>query len=163
MRLVIILLATLFINLPTAQAQRVLPAPISLLSITHGGTGCPPDSVFFDFNSSLPSLQFKTTRHDVRLGNDISAIQNRKNCQIHAEMDVPANYSITIWQRHVSGTAKLDEGVAAQFLATLYLSGQANVSIVSISCPMPAGENVFQVSLFSKLIRNYSRRVHSRR
>jgi hypothetical protein len=132
MHLLNILLATLSTNLPAAQAQRTFPAPISLHNITYGGSGCPADSVISVFDSSLLSLQLKTTRHNVRLGKDISVSQNRKNCQIRAEILVPANYSITIWQRHVSGTAQLSEGVSAQFLATVYLTGELGQVTVSM-------------------------------
>lgn len=131
MHLLIILLATLTISLPAALAQRIFPAPISLHNFTYGGSGCPADSAISSFDPSLPSLQFKATRHDVRLGKDISAGQNRKNCQIRAEILVPSNYSITISRRHVQGTAILEEGVSAQFPATVYLTGEGGMVTVS--------------------------------
>ncbi|PVH99785.1 hypothetical protein DM02DRAFT_466397, partial [Periconia macrospinosa] len=108
--------------LPVALAQGVFPAPISLVNTTYGGSGCPAGSVVPAFNSSLLSLQFNATRYAPSLGQGIGVAQNRKNCQIRAEILVPTNYSLTIWQNRVFGAAQLSEGVTAQFLTTVYLS-----------------------------------------
>jgi hypothetical protein len=139
MLLVSILLAALSIGLPVALAQRVLPVPVLLLNTTYGGGGCPANSVISTIDSSLLSLQFNATRYDVNLGKDISVVQNRKNCQIRAEVLVPSNYSITIWQSHVTGAAKLSEEVTAQFTTTLYLSSDPAVSIFSFNRHISAG------------------------
>lgn len=132
MHLVSILLAMLSIGLPVTLAQRVFPAPISLVNTTHSGNGCPAGSVISAFNSSLLSLQFNATRYALSLGQGISAAQNRKSCQIRAEILVPTNYSLTIWQNRVFGAAQLSEGVTAEFLTTVYLSSGVQVRTVSI-------------------------------
>lgn len=127
-----ILLATLSTSLPVALTQRVFAAPISLVNSTYRGTGCPANSVTSTFNSDLLSLQFNATRYAPSLGQGIGVAQNQKNCQIRAEILVPTNYSLTIWQNRVFGAAQLTEGVTAQFLTTVYLSSGVQVRAVSI-------------------------------
>jgi hypothetical protein len=132
MLFVSILLAVLSIGLPVSLAQSVLPVPVLLRNTTYGGLGCPANSLISTIDSSLLSFQFNATRYDVSIGEDISVGKNRKNCQIRAEVLVPSNYSIAIWQGHVTGAAKLSEEVTAQFTTTVYLSGDlAAVSIFS--------------------------------
>lgn len=126
MHCVTILLATLSTLIPTTTAQHSFPAPISLVNTTHAGTGCPSGTILQTFDSSLLSLQFNLTRYNASIGAGIPVSENRKNCQIHAEIQFPANYSLTVARNRVYGVARLSEGVAAQFLSTVFLSGAAD-------------------------------------
>lgn len=146
MHFVSILLAILPIGLPLVLAQSVFPAPISLINTTYAGTGCPANSLTSAFNPTTLALQFSATRYNVTFGKNSTAVQNRKNCQIRAAILVPANYTISVVQNQVSGTAKLSENVTAQFLTNVYLSSKPEmVRIVSLN-----------LCLFAEILRHKS-------
>lgn len=103
-----------------------IPSPV-LLNTTYGGSGCPAGSLTTTLIPSPLSLHVNTTQYNTTIGKNISAVYNRRNCQIRAAIQAPENYTLSIWQGSFSGTAALSAKVLAQMLVQAYLPGETTV------------------------------------
>ena len=105
------------------------PGGVTLNSVTAGGSGCPQGSVrgFVDTASSKLILSFKDLIAEAGHGLPIS--EQRKNCTISVDLQVPRGWSYALDSYAISGFVSLDHGVNARQRAETWFQGAGTRSI----------------------------------
>ncbi|KAJ3214048.1 hypothetical protein HK099_007060 [Clydaea vesicula] len=109
---------------PTGIPQPpTLPVNVTLGTVTYGGTGCPKGSVSQNLNSDSTAMTLLFDKYVASIGPGIAITENRKNCQLNFQVNVPQGWQYSIATVDYRGFLQLDQGVTAQQQANYYFQG----------------------------------------
>lgn len=114
--------------IPRDTATVAAPAGAKLISITHGGTGCPQDAkLAYTAGQSLDQsieATLTTAEFSVGAGSSYTIVDSRKNCQWNVALSVPAGYKYQVASSRYKGALNLATGTTAVQKATYYYAGE---------------------------------------
>jgi Domain of unknown function (DUF4360) len=106
-----------------AHDEPILPDQVNILSMTHGGSGCPVDSVGASFSADYQYLTIIFDQYGAEIGTDIAAPKKRLFCHLVLQLDFPAGLSYALVDLTYRGYADLDAGIDAAQTSTYYFQG----------------------------------------
>jgi len=74
----------------------VIPDQVSITSMTHGGSGCPVDSVGASFSADYQYLTIIFDQYAAEVGQDVESPKKRPFFQIVLPLDFPAGFSLAL-------------------------------------------------------------------
>ncbi|KAF2400247.1 hypothetical protein EJ06DRAFT_577531, partial [Trichodelitschia bisporula] len=104
------------------------PPQVVIRSVSYGGSGCPDGSASVSISSDRTTLNLIFDSFQAYIGPAVSITQNRHNCQMNIDLDVPTGWTWSVWSVDQRGYLQLDPGVSATLAATYYFSGQTKQS-----------------------------------
>lgn len=111
---------------PAGARSAVQPIPpyITIGAVTANGSGCPWGTVAV--NWSLDRTAFTVTYSDflAQAGPGVSVLENRRNCQVNFQVNIPQGFTYAIAKTDYRGFAHLAGGVTAIEGANYYFGGQ---------------------------------------
>ncbi|MBK9262038.1 MAG: DUF4360 domain-containing protein [Polyangiaceae bacterium] len=103
--------------------EPVIPDQVNIVSVTHGGSGCPVDSVGASFSPDYQYLTLIFDQYAAEIGRDVAAPKKRLFCQIVLQFDFPAGLSFALVDLTYRGYADLDAGIHASQTSTYFFQG----------------------------------------
>lgn len=111
---------------PPADSPQLVDPPSEKLGvqlIAAAGSGCAPDTVTLAVTPGNTSLTLDYTGFTARVGGGAKPIEQRKNCQLVLQIEVPDGYSYAISKAEYRGYASLAPGASAAERAMIYTHG----------------------------------------
>lgn len=106
-----------------ANDAYVIPDQVNILSMTHGGSGCPVDSVGASFSADYQYLTIIFDQYAAEIGTDVASPKKRLFCHVVLQLDFPAGLSYALVDLTYRGYADLDTGIDAAQSSTYYFQG----------------------------------------
>jgi Domain of unknown function (DUF4360) len=103
--------------------NEVIPDQVSIVSMTHGGSGCPIDSVGASFSPDYQYLTIIFDEYAAEVGQYVDAPKKRLFCHLVLQLDFPAGLSYALVDLTYRGYADLDFGINAAQTSTYYFQG----------------------------------------
>ncbi|KAG5289421.1 secreted protein [Histoplasma ohiense] len=110
--------------LPPATAEEPDPDKVQIIGVTHGGTGCPSNSVRHILSDDRTVMTLIFDKYVASIGPDVPVAESRKNCQLNINLRYPGGFQFSIFSADYRGYANLDRGVKGVQKSTYYFSGQ---------------------------------------
>lgn len=101
----------------------VIPDQVSIVSMTHGGSGCPIDSVGASFSPDYQYLTIIFDEYAAEVGQYVDSPKKRLFCHLVLQLDFPAGLSYALVDLTYRGYADLDSGINAAQTSTYYFQG----------------------------------------
>ncbi len=139
---VIAIIALLFAFVACIDAQ-IVPQPSSVYvkSIAYGGSGCPQGSVGTNFNNDRTAFTLLFDRFVAQAGPGIAPTENRKNCQLNLNINVPNGYRYSLVTVDYRGYVELEAGVLANQQSAYYFQGNLKQATARSSFFGPTSQN----------------------
>lgn len=109
--------------LDSVPGEIVVPDRVAIVSLTHGGSGCPVDSVGASFSLDYQYLTIIFDQYAAEIGANVDAPKKRLFCQLVLQFDFPAGLSYALVDMTYRGYADLDFGISASQSSTYYFQG----------------------------------------
>ncbi|EQL32629.1 hypothetical protein BDFG_05174 [Blastomyces dermatitidis ATCC 26199] len=106
------------------QAEGPDPDKVYIVGLTHGGTGCPSNSVSHILSDDRTVMTLIFDEYVASIGPDVPITDSRKNCQLNINLRYPGGFQYSIFSADYRGYARLDKGVRGVQKSTYYFSGQ---------------------------------------
>lgn len=103
--------------------EEVTPDHVNILSMTHGGSGCPVDSVGASFSADYKYLTVIFDEYAAEVGKNVDAPKKRLFCHLVMQLEFPAGLSYALVDLTYRGYADLDPGINASQMSTYYFQG----------------------------------------
>jgi hypothetical protein len=103
--------------------EPVIPDQVNILSMTHGGSGCPVDSVGASFSADYQYLTIIFDQYGAEIGQGVESPKKRLFCHLVLQLDFPAGLSYALVDLTYRGFADLDMGINASQTSTYYFQG----------------------------------------
>jgi hypothetical protein len=103
--------------------DEVIPDRVGISSLTHGGSGCPVDSVGASFSPDFQYLTLIFDAYAAEIGQNVEAPKKRLFCQLVMQIDFPAGLSFALVDLTYRGYADLDPGINAAQTSNYYFQG----------------------------------------
>lgn len=101
----------------------VVPDRVNIVSMTHGGSGCPVDSVGASFSTDYQYLTIIFDNYGAEIGDSVETPKKRLFCHVVMQFDFPAGLSYALVDLTYRGYADLDFGIEAAQTSTYYFQG----------------------------------------
>ncbi|KAJ3226389.1 hypothetical protein HK099_004967 [Clydaea vesicula] len=96
---------------------------VTIGKISYGGTGCPAGTVSENLNSDSTAITLLFDSYIASAGPNVPITENRKNCQINVQLNVPQGWRYSLATIDYRGFVQVDKGVTAQQKASYYFQG----------------------------------------
>jgi hypothetical protein len=103
--------------------DQAIPEYVNIVSMTHGGSGCPDGSVGASFSPDYQYLTIIFDQYAAEIGRDIESPKKRLFCQLVLQMDFPAGFSYALVDLTYRGYADLEWGINASQTSTYFFQG----------------------------------------
>ncbi|KAJ3218757.1 hypothetical protein HK099_004940 [Clydaea vesicula] len=111
---------------PPTTGDKPPPGSVTIGPIIYGGTGCPQGTVSENMNSDGTAITLLFDSYIASIGPNVPVTENRKNCQINVQLNVPQGWQYSIATIDYRGFLQLDPGVVAQQSALYYFQGSVD-------------------------------------
>jgi len=99
------------------------PRHVYIESVTHGGTGCPSNSVSNAMNGERTTFTLMFDKYVAVAKPGASPAEARKDCQINVNLRFPPGYSYTVATIDYRGYLQLASGHTGQQSSIIYFAG----------------------------------------
>jgi Domain of unknown function (DUF4360) len=103
--------------------NEVIPDQVNIVSMTHGGSGCPINSVGASFSTDYQYLTIIFDEYAAQIGQYVDSPKKRLFCHLVLQLDFPAGLSFALVDLTYRGYADLDAGINAAQTSTYYFQG----------------------------------------
>lgn len=126
---------------------------VTIDNIVYGGTGCPQGSASVEVSPDNKSFSVRFRKFTATLGTGYIT-DSRKFCQLNLDLQAPTGWQYTVVAANFTGYALLGPDTKATHTSTLYFSGSANQTSLSIPLPGPAnyGYNIQTAAIIGQSI-----------
>ncbi|KAJ6262350.1 hypothetical protein Dda_3158 [Drechslerella dactyloides] len=106
-----------------ADANGPDPNQVWVTGFTYGGTGCPSGSVASAMAQDRKSFTLIFDKYVVSSGKGVSAIENRKNCQLNFGLHYPPGWQYSVFEATYRGYCAIPKGQSGTQKSTYYFTG----------------------------------------